>query len=249
MSFDAEQIIEKEELVTTDNFSLNRQTLPEQVAQKIESMILADVDKFAGKLPSEQSLATAFSVSRTVIREALVILRAKGLIIKTNGTNARINTRPDISLENTLKLMLRLKTTSPQEIYEVRCALETAAVTLAACRHNECDFAALEEVVDKLEQVHDDFKLRAELDMAFHRMIINMSGNAQLVAIADPLFELLKPLVQEVLACVGMTTDAVEMHRRVISAVKAGNADEAADQMRIHLALFVRNMELREQNK
>ena len=84
-------------------FTLNRLTLAEQVAEKIEMMILSDDTKLAGKLPSEQALAVSFSVSRTVIREALVILRAKGLIVKSNGVSSRVCNRPAVNLENTLK--------------------------------------------------------------------------------------------------------------------------------------------------
>lgn len=234
--------------LTSERFVLDRTTLPEQVAQKIETMILSDVPEFAGKLPSEQSLATAFSVSRTVIREAMVILRARGLILKTNGTNAKICDRPSVNLENMLKLMVRMQNITPREIYEVRCALETMAVALAASKHTSEDVKCLEALVGEMEKNRDNVTLRADADLKFHRKVITMSGNIFLVSLSDSLFTLLTPIVREVLENFGVTDDAVVMHNRVIDAIRKSDPDAAADAMRIHLALFIRNLEIGQKN-
>ena len=231
-----------------EQFALDRTTLPEQVAQKIESMILSDVPEFAGKLPSEQSLATAFSVSRTVIREAMVILRARGLILKTNGTNAKICDRPSVNLENMLKLMVRMQNITPREIYEVRCALETMAVGLAASKHTADDVKCLEALVREMKKNRDNVPLRTDADLKFHRKIIAMSGNIFLISLSDSLFTLLTPIVREVLENFGVTDDAVVMHNRVIDAIRKSDPDAAADAMRIHLALFIRNLEIGQKN-
>ena len=230
--------------MTQEAFVLNRMTLPEQVAQKIEAMILIDDPMLAGKLPSEQSLAVSFSVSRTVIREALVILRAKGLIAKTNGATAKVCRQPSVNLENTLKLMVRLQNIPPQDIYEVRLALETLAVSLAADRCTPEDIACLEAIVEAVEKEKRDFARRTELELEFHRKIAVLSGNVLLTALADSLFSLLSPMIREVLDKIGVTTDFGVMHRNIIRALRDSNADEAVKQMRIHSALFIRNYEM-----
>lgn len=232
-------------MVIQEAFVLNRTTLPEQVAQKIEAMILADEPSLAGKLPSEQSLALSFSVSRSVIREALVILRAKGLIAKTNGTTAKVCRQPSVNLENTLKLMVRLQNIPPQDIYEVRLALETLAVSLAAGRCTPEDIACLEAMAEAVEKEKNDFTVRTELELKFHRKIVAMSGNILLATLADSLYALLTPMIREALDNVGATGDVSVMHRNIIRALRDGNADKAAEQMRIHMALFIRNFEIR----
>ena len=232
-------------MVLPERFVLNRMTLPEQVAQKIESMILIDEPSLAGKLPSEQSLALSFSVSRSVIREALVILRAKGLIEKTNGTTAKVCRQPSVNLENTLKLMVRLQNIPPKDICEVRLALETLAVSLAAGRCTPEDIACLEEMADAVEKEKDDFTRRTELELEFHRKIAALSGNTLLATLADALFSQLTPMIREVLDKIGVTTDAGVLHRNIVRALRDANADEAAEQMRIHMALFIRNFETR----
>ena len=158
-----------------NSFTLNRLTLAEQVAEKIEMMILSDDPKLAGKLPSEQALAVSFSVSRTVIREALVILRAKGLIVKSNGVSSQIRKQPAINLENTFKWIIHLLNVNPQEIYEVRVALEAMAIYLAAEKHTEEDLACLEELVQEMEQNNHDLEARTKADLKFHQKIVEKS--------------------------------------------------------------------------
>ena len=228
-----------------NSFTLNRLTLAEQVAEKIETMILSDDPKLVGKLPSEQALAVSFSVSRTVIREALVILRAKGLIVKSNGVSSQIRKQPAINLENTFKWIIHLQNVNPQEIYEVRVALEAMAIYLAAEKHTEEDLACLEELVQEMEQNNHDLEARTKADLKFHQKIVSMSGNSLLIPISDSLFTLLHDIVYDTLKKIGPSDDSTIMHNRIIEAIRNGDPDTAAEQMRIHLALFIRNCSIK----
>ena len=70
------------------NTEIKRVTMYEQIADRLEEMILSDHISATDKLPSEQALATSFGVSRPVIREALMLLNARGLISQKNGEGA-----------------------------------------------------------------------------------------------------------------------------------------------------------------
>jgi GntR family transcriptional repressor for pyruvate dehydrogenase complex len=233
------------DILNQNSFTLNRLTLAEQVAEKIEMMILSDDPKLAGKLPSEQALAVSFSVSRTVIREALVILRAKGLIVKSNGVSSQIRKQPAINLENTFKWIIHLQNVNPQEIYEVRVALEAMAIYLAAEKHTEEDLACLEELVREMEQNNHDLEARTKADLKFHQKIVSMSGNSLLIPISDSLFTLLHDIVYGTLKKIGPSEDSTVMHNRIIEAIRNGDPDTAVEQMRIHLALFIRNCSIK----
>ena len=221
-----------------NTFALNRLTLAEQVAEKIEMMILSDAPKLAGKLPSEQALAVSFSVSRTVIREALVILRAKGLIVKSNGASSRVCSRPAVNLENTLKWVIRLQDIKPQEVYEVRTALETLAVYLAAGKHTAEDIACLENLVSEMEDSTSDAIRRADADLKFHQKIASMSGNMLLITLSDSLFTLLHPMICEALEKVGTNKDAIVMHNRIIDAIRNNDQITRTESIRYILAVI-----------
>ena len=69
----------------TGDFVVQRTNLYEQIAEQLERAIVRPGVQVAKKLPSEQELARQFAVSRTVVREALKLLRERGLITQTNG--------------------------------------------------------------------------------------------------------------------------------------------------------------------
>ncbi len=230
--------------MTSNNYSLNRMTLSEQVADKLESMILEDTTQFKGKLPSEQVLAVTFSVSRTVIREALVILRAKGLIVKSNGSCSKVTSNPSENLDEVLQRVIRLRNIQPIEIYEMRQALEVLAIRLAASRRTKDDILQLRKLVNDIEAVKDDMPQRTERDLAFHMKIIEVSGNTLLLMLAGTIFVLLKPLILDALNLVGTSTDALALHTKLVDAIERGDEDDAQDQILKHLALSMRNFEL-----
>ena len=229
--------------MASQTYALNRMTLPEQVAEKLESMILEDTTKFKGKLPSEQVLAVTFSVSRTVIREALVILRAKGLVVKANGTRSKIASNPGGNLEEVLQRVVRLRNIQPLEIYETRLALEGLAIRLAASRRRKEDILQLRQLVDEIEAVKNDMARRTERDIAFHMKIVEVSGNTLLLMLAGTIFVLLKPLILNALNLVGTSTDALALHTKLVDAIERGDEDDAQDQILKHLALSMRNFE------
>ncbi len=70
--------------------SLSRDTLSDQVARQLLDFIVAHDLKPGARLPSEQTLAQEFQVSRPVIREALRSLAGKSVIDIVNGKGAII---------------------------------------------------------------------------------------------------------------------------------------------------------------
>ncbi|MFA7118994.1 MAG: GntR family transcriptional regulator, partial [Sphaerochaetaceae bacterium] len=66
-------------MVEKDQMKLRREGLYEQIANALENRILTD-DTFSRKLPPEIELSSTLGVSRTVLREALKLLKERGLI-------------------------------------------------------------------------------------------------------------------------------------------------------------------------
>ena len=83
--------------LTDEKFTVVKTNLYEQIADYLEDMILNNKTmQEEKKLPSEQALAVTFGVSRNVVREALKLLKERGLIELRNGTGAYI-TKPEAS--------------------------------------------------------------------------------------------------------------------------------------------------------
>src|SRR5574344_2213419 len=148
-------------MLNFEHGDLKKSTLCEQVADEIErAIIVRGVD--SERLPSEMALAQQFNVSRTIIRESLKVLTARGLVSSKVGGGAFI-TKP--SSEDISKMFMRIilmEKISDDEVYQIRVILETAAARDAALRFTDEDFALLSSQVDAMEQNMKNFDIRSE---------------------------------------------------------------------------------------
>ena len=70
---------------------IRRTKLYELVTQKLEDMIRLGELKPGDKLPSERDIMAAFNIGRPAVREALLSLQSKGLIVTENGRRATVS--------------------------------------------------------------------------------------------------------------------------------------------------------------
>ena len=126
--------------------SIERQRLFMEVSEQLEKMILSGLYKPGHKLPSEQTLANEFGVSRNVIREAYKSLMERGLVSVKQGKGTFV-TAPHLNLvaQALNRFIQSTEKTSHTNLYEIRRVLEVASVKLAAKRANNEDLVTMEE--------------------------------------------------------------------------------------------------------
>ena len=160
-------------------FSLGkRQSLPEELAEVITRQIESGEYLPGDVLPSEQTLAESFKVSRTVVREALARLKYEGLIESKRGSGPIVKqAAPERGF------MVNVDDLSGDEFrnfMEFRVIVEGEAAAMAAVRRTE---EQLEELRTHLEQIHQAVLNRTsgtEPDYLFHRLIADAAGNTYL---------------------------------------------------------------------
>ena len=148
----------------------------ETIADKIEHLILTEKMHTDSKLPSEQYLADSFGVSRPVIREALKLLRERGLITSRQGAASVITEPCSDILEKNLGRIILMKNVSPLQVYEIRSVLEELSVRKAAECFTEKDIEELYAASDVVKASIGKMPLRAETDIAFHKRIAEISA-------------------------------------------------------------------------
>ncbi|MCA3262589.1 MAG: GntR family transcriptional regulator [Telmatospirillum sp.] len=165
-------------------------------------------------------LAERFGVSQTPVREALMQLSSEGLIEATprRGYHIKTPTADQVT-----------------DLWQVRSGLETTAAErviarLAAGDLKDADLAPLEEIQRQREALGARMttKLHIETNAAFHRTIVELSGNRLLVAVFGSIQQqLIAAWVQRGLDSwrKRLTEDAVE-HRAIIDALKNRDADK-----------------------
>ena len=173
----------------------------DEVAERIERLILDGVLKAGQALPSERRLTEKLGVSRTALREGLKLLRAREIIHTSQGKGSFV---AQISKVDAGPLM-HLFNSQPRTLYdllEVRSLLEAESARLAALRGTEADFIMIRRRYDEMmasQGIETDAATHAHLDHAFHRAICEASHNPVLVHTLQSLTDL---LLGSVFACV-----------------------------------------------
>lgn len=229
------------------DFQIEHKALYEMIADKLELFILNDTSKVSQKLPSEQSLADSFGVSRPVIREALKLLKERGLIASKQGSATVITDYDTDHFVRTMTRMTRMKKATPEHIYQIRNTLEVLSARLAAANANEENIRALKEVNAKMRQTSGVTDERIRVDIDFHKAIAKMTDNPLLYCMMEALTEFLYPLFEK---SIDESTDqhGIALHDKIVAAIEARDEDAAADLMRTHLLISVRNYEIRNPN-
>jgi DNA-binding GntR family transcriptional regulator len=207
-------------------------TMAERVFEEIQDAIVRG-ELAPGTRLAEPDLARQYGVSRGPLREALQRLEARHLVERIPHVGARVAA---LSFERLI------------DIYRAREALEGMACRLATEYGSEAELAALE---DLLEEHGDLGEVRAGLgyfqkegDLDFHFRIARASNNAILEQLlCEELYHLMRLYRYKFSGFQGRPKLALEEHRRIVAAMREGDADFAELLMRRHIAAARRTIE------
>jgi GntR family transcriptional regulator, galactonate operon transcriptional repressor len=192
------------------------------------------------------ALEAEFDISRTVLREALKVLAAKGLVDARQKRGTFVRPRPEWQLLDVDVLRWRLASQSTGELLsqlaEVRSIVEPAGARLAAQRRDGDDLAALAGALDAMAAADPTSPEAVEADLCFHRQLITASHNELLVSMAAMIEVALA--ARDSLVHTGKSVrDPVPAHRAVVEAIGAGDPDAAERAVRALLAQAVEDVE------
>ena len=199
-------------------------------------MIASNKLKPGDALPPERELGVQFDVSRTVIREAVRTLRAKGLLEVKSGSGVRIVAVDGATVRESMRHFVHGSSLDYTKVDEVRRVLEVAAAGLAAERVTEDDIARIDETIVLLENECHDLEKSVQHDLAFHRSLATATHNELFLVLHDSMGEMLLEVRRRNLSR-GPTERrlVVGMHRRIRDAVAAHDPEAAKQAMREHL--------------
>ncbi len=197
-------------------------------------------------LPTEPEMSARFGVSRSVVREALRVLGAKGLIDVRHGSGTRVTT-PDRwdTLDPLILLALRKRGASAavlHDLLEARTIVECEVAALAAERAKPEERTALQAaLVTMRESLHDPARFVAG-DSAFHLTLLRAARNRVLERMTQPMHELLSYAQALTDAIPGVLTRALAEHETIADAVERRDPEAARNAMRVHLAQTQRDI-------
>lgn len=219
------------------DFSLQRDKLYKQVADRIQQLIVEDSLRPGDKLPSERELADRIGVSRTVVREAIRALSVRGLIRVKPGCGTFIQEPSPRDAAANIGLFLKLRQIPRpfESIYEIRRMIEVEAAGLAAQRAAEPDYQAMEAAIKGMEAHQDDLAQYMEYDLAFHAALAAATHNELFNVLLSPISDLLREVILVSVHAPGSVEGGLAHHRRILRQVKGGDPEQARQAMREHL--------------
>jgi GntR family transcriptional repressor for pyruvate dehydrogenase complex len=213
---------------------LKRAPLYEQIANTLEEFIINEgVEEM--RLPSEFELAQQYQVSRTVIREALKILKERGLVSMRVG-DGLYTTRPKYALSSVMNRIVRFDHIDDAQIASVRQILEEAACLQALRYADERDFDLLETINQSMEAAKEDYDRRAALDYQFHYTLAKIGKNELLTDIIESIMDILQDYIKRRLTSYPSgNQQGIEEHALIIKTLRQRDSDKAVSLIRNHL--------------
>lgn len=209
--------------------------LADHVTTQLQELILSQRLKPGERLPPERDLAEMFAVSRTVVREAVRSLVAKGLLEVRSGSGTYICSVRPAAVAESLGILMRSAGSSYRKIHEVRQLLEVEIARLAAERASAQDIDALERTIRDLELTEGNPDAFAEADVAFHATLARATDNELFSIVLDSIADVLLQVRQKGAQISGTVQRAIHHHTAILARVKAHDAAGAQQAMRDHL--------------
>ena len=197
------------------------ESLAKMAYEAIRKSILSGQWKI-GEIYNEKAIAADLGISRTPVREALLELASQDLIIFLPRRGLMVNrfTRRDVD-----------------EIFEVRKAIEMAAVEKIAQTSPPFDLLEIEESLFSQRKAlkQRDYLAFMEADRLFHTRFSELTNNRRIIAILDNIRDMIHVMGVQALAIEGRALAVIEEHLAIFRAVKNGDIEEARRAMAYHL--------------
>ncbi len=185
--------------------------------------------------PTEAELAKQHDVSRSVIREAVKMLTAKGLLSARprQGTIIQPGASWNLFDADVLRWLLERKFSIEllKQFSQLRIAIEPEAAALAAKLGEAADFAAISAGLARMEAADKGNDDPLESDIAFHVAVLRASRNPFYWQFRDVVATALRTSIRFTNRINGRTASLTD-HGAVCDAIVARDADGARQAMR-----------------
>jgi GntR family transcriptional repressor for pyruvate dehydrogenase complex len=208
--------------------------LSDKVADMMLETILSRRLQVGDRLPSERELGEQFGVSRTVIREAVRALVAKGVIEVRSGSGLRVAAVDASAVSESIGLYLRGESMDFEKVHEVRALLEVHIAGIAAERATDDDVRRLREVHERMQRDDGDVDAAALDDLEFHRRIARATQNDLYLLLMDSIGTALIDIRRENLGS-GSAPMTLGQHQAILDRISDRDRDGAREAMAAHL--------------
>ena len=212
------------------------QSLTHQITHKLGVAILTGVYSADNPIPFEADLCREYNASRPVLREAVKMLTAKGLLVSRPRLGTRVQPEEQWNMldPDVLEWLLERKFCPEllMEFNEIRLAVEPGGAALAARVATEADKAALRAAIGRMQAADRGEDDPLDSDIAFHVAVLRASRNRFYLQLTGFIASALRFSIRTTNRYKGVRLASSADHKKVADAIIAGRPDAASDAMR-----------------
>ena len=209
--------------------------LPDEVATTITGAIEGGRLRPGDRLPTEAELSERFGVARTVVREAISLLKYDGVVQSRRGVGAFVT-------EAGRRTAFRIspacfeKRRRIVQLLQLRTGVQAGASALAAAQRTEAEMAEVEALFEAMAEADAEgpeaaLERRVDAELAFYRRITEASGNEYYVEVVG----MIEANIQDNLRSAFLKNAAASEfgpaimaeHRAVLEGLRARDAEAA----------------------
>jgi GntR family transcriptional regulator, transcriptional repressor for pyruvate dehydrogenase complex len=208
------------------------QTAFEETVDRLGTAIKLGLLAPGSQLPAERELCTRLGIARSTLRQALTALTQSGHVFATRGRGGgTFVSDPQPPADPPSAEML----SEWRETCDRRLAIELGVAVLAAERAGPDALAGLDEVAVALDDSLEDFTAYRQADIRLHVGLAEAAGSTWLVRAMTEVQGAMTDLIAYIAHPPEVLASSNAQHRRLLSAIREGDAMRAAQVMTEHL--------------
>jgi len=206
---------------------LSKTSLREQALDQLRNAVTSG-ELAPGTRLIETELSAALGISRGTLREALRQLQQEGLVEAGERGRLTVRTLSDAEI---------------LDMFAVRAALEgLAAAIVAGLPDRPALVPRLQAALDALEAASGSINHMVEIDLQFHRVLCELTGNTTLVRTWEALAGSIRMSIMFAGTDKAVTNMSVPRHQQVIDAIATGDPAVARDAVDQHMREAAQNL-------
>lgn len=209
----------------------------QKLAQQLGALIAEGEFAAGARLPSERALAERFEVSRTLVREAIIVLEIQRKVEVRGGSG--IYVCGGVEAPPAARAFTPPAGPGPFELLRARCLIESEIASVAATARHDADLDRIYAALAAMREHLHDKAANEAADRLFHLRIAEATGNSVLLQMVTALWDHTKAPIWSQMEAHFHTPElrraSQDDHQRIFSALLERNAEAARAAMRAHI--------------
>lgn len=211
----------------------------EAVAEQLKQAIFRGDFLPGDRIPSVRELSTQFQVSQAAVREALMSLQARNLVVMRQGDGTFVQAYDPVQLTQSVNEIPLISPTDLKNLLELRKVIEAGIARFAALRRSDEHLNRIRTILSKMADDLAFADLGEKADWEFHYEIAKASGNPFLVSLMDTVSEKVQTSLRasrlHLYQLEGEPLFLMQQHQAIFEAIEQGAGLAAEEAMIRHL--------------